>query len=151
MINISQTISAGHVYCVEHNSSKKKILELISKSASQISGDVKYQEILASLQSREKIGSTVICEGVAIPHARIPNFPRPLCVLVQLKNKIDFDEKQSSPVGIIISLLIPDHADQDHVAILSSLAKKLKEPRYLQGLIQANNEEQLFQAATNES
>ncbi len=126
---------------------KKKVLELISKLASEWDNDVKYQDILEALQKRERIGHTAIGHGVAIPHARIRGLKQPLCVIISLSNPINFAPKESAPVDLVFGLLVPQKKAEEHVEILGSLAEKLKNESYSKQLRQSQTDEELYRAA----
>ncbi|WP_423063675.1 PTS sugar transporter subunit IIA [Candidiatus Paracoxiella cheracis] len=126
---------------------KKKVLELISKLASEWDNDVKYQDILEALQKRERIGHTAIGHGVAIPHARIRGLKRPLCVIISLNNIINFAPKETAPVDLICGLLVPEEKAEEHVEILGALAEKLKDQSYCDKLRQSQTDEELYRAA----
>lgn len=100
-----------------------------------------------SLFARERLGSTGLGHGVAIPHGRIKGLKQPQAALFQLSSAIGFDAPDEQPVNLLIFLLVPEAATQKHLEILSEIAemlsdatlreklKNLSDPALLHGLI----------------
>lgn len=80
-----------------------------------------------SLFSRERLGSTGLGHGVAIPHGRIKGLKAPMAAVFQLLNPIGFDAPDELPVGLLIFLLVPEAATQKHLEILSEIAELLSD------------------------
>ena len=81
-----------------------------------------------SLFSRERLGSTGLGHGVAIPHGRIKGLKAPMAAVVQLANPIGFDAPDEQAVSLLIFLLVPEAATQKHLEILSEIAEMLSDP-----------------------
>ena len=80
-----------------------------------------------SLFSRERLGSTGLGHGVAIPHGRIKGLKSPMAALLQLARPIGFDAPDEQPVSLLIFLLVPEAATQKHLEILSEIAEMLSD------------------------
>jgi PTS system nitrogen regulatory IIA component len=80
------------------------------------------------LTAREQLGSTGLGKGVAIPHGRLRGLKRAAAAIVRLKNPIEFGSPDGQPVRLLVVLLVPEHATQQHLEILSELAQMLSEP-----------------------
>jgi PTS system nitrogen regulatory IIA component len=80
-----------------------------------------------SLFSRERLGSTGLGHGVAIPHGRIKGLKLPMAAVLQLANPIGFDAPDEQPVNLLIFLLVPESATQKHLEILSEIAEMLSD------------------------
>ena len=80
-----------------------------------------------SLFSRERLGSTGLGHGVAIPHGRIKGLKMPMAAVLQLANPIGFDAPDEQPVNLLIFLLVPESATQKHLEILSEIAEMLSD------------------------
>lgn len=80
-----------------------------------------------SLFARERLGSTGLGHGVAIPHGRIRGLKAPMAAVLQLLNPIGFDAPDDQPVGLLIFLLVPEAATQKHLEILSEIAELLSD------------------------
>lgn len=83
--------------------------------------------ITDSLFARERLGSTGLGHGVAIPHGRIKGLKQPLAAVFQLANPIGFDAPDEQPVRLMIFLLVPEAATQKHLEILSEIAELLSD------------------------
>jgi len=83
--------------------------------------------ITDSLFARERLGSTGLGHGVAIPHGRIKGLKQPMAAMFQLLNPIGFDAPDEKPVSLMIFLLVPEAATQKHLEILSEIAELLSD------------------------
>ncbi len=83
--------------------------------------------ITDSLFARERLGSTGLGHGVAIPHGRIKGLKAPMAALLQLSEPIGFDAPDEQPVNLLIFLLVPEAATQKHLEILSEIAELLSD------------------------
>ena len=101
--------------------SKKRLFE---QAAASISAefDLDQESVYRSLLAREKLGSTAIGHGVAIPHSRMSGCTEPLGCLILLSEGVDFGAPDGADVEIAFILLVPEAATQDHLDLLASLA-----------------------------
>ncbi|MGQ5525327.1 PTS sugar transporter subunit IIA [Chitinimonas sp. PSY-7] len=81
------------------------------------------EPVAQRLADREKLGSTGLGKGVAIPHARIPGLRAPLALFIRPEHPIAFDAPDGKPVGELLLLLVPEHANQDHLQLLADAAR----------------------------
>jgi len=93
--------------------------------------------IVDSLLAREKLGSTGLGQGIAIPHGRIKGLGEAQGVFVRLKTPIPFDAPDGKPVAQAFVLLVPEQATEQHLQILSELAQMFSEARFRESLAQA--------------
>ncbi|TVO85695.1 PTS IIA-like nitrogen regulatory protein PtsN [Shewanella algae] len=128
--------------------SKKKVLELISDLASAQYPTLSSQAIFESLLAREKMGSTGIGNGIAIPHGRLPDITEPIAVLVKCEEPISFDAIDNQPVDILFALLVPADQCQQHLSTLSAMAEKLSDKAILKQLRKSSDETELYQVIT---
>ncbi len=84
--------------------------------------------IVGFLNAREDLGSTALGAGVAIPHGRVKGLKHPIAAFFKLKDPIDFAAPDGGLVSILIFLLVPEKATQQHLEILSSIAQLLSDP-----------------------
>ncbi|HEY9102414.1 PTS sugar transporter subunit IIA [Chitinimonas sp.] len=80
-------------------------------------------QIAQRLMERERLGSTGLGKGVAIPHARLAGLQVPLAVFIRPESPIPFDAPDGKPVGELFLLLVPEHANQDHLQLLAAAAR----------------------------
>lgn len=111
--------------CVEASSKKRAFEEagLLFENLYQFSRAL----ITDSLFARERLGSTGLGHGVAIPHGRIKGLKAPMAAVFQLQQPIGFDAPDEQPVSLLIFLLVPEAATQKHLEILSEIAEMLSD------------------------
>jgi PTS system nitrogen regulatory IIA component len=93
------------------------------------------QKIRASLFAREQLGSTGLGLGVAIPHGRMRGLKRAVAAFVRLAEPVAFDAPDGRPVGLLVALLVPENATQEHLELLSELAQMLSDRELRDGLM----------------
>ena len=124
-------------------SSKAQALQAMSASASELAA-VPADTILNALLKREKLGSTGIGQGVAIPHTRIVGIDKPFAMVARLKQPIDFDSIDESPVDIVFLLLTPDEEPNKHLNVLACFSRKLRSPGVLDQMRAAKDAAPLY-------
>ncbi len=118
--------------------SKKNVLELISKIASDIS-ETNEGIIFEKLYEREKLGTTAFGNGIAIPHARIDNLPDTKIIILILETAIDFDSSDGKKVDLIVSLLAPNNENEMHIKLLSKIAEMLDDDNFREQIRNCSN------------
>ncbi|WP_413111149.1 PTS IIA-like nitrogen regulatory protein PtsN [Thaumasiovibrio sp. DFM-14] len=130
-------------------SSKKRALEIISEvAASHL--DLSPQQLFECMLSREKVGSTGIGNGIAIPHGRITSSDQAIGVLIQCEEPIQFDAIDNKPVDLLFALLVPDEQCKEHLKTLSAIAAKLSNKQICKQLRTAQSDSELYQILTAE-
>jgi PTS system nitrogen regulatory IIA component len=107
--------------------SKKQALQELAAHASRLTG-LDASAIYEALLQRERLGSTGIGEGVAIPHGKIPGLTRIFGLMARLEKPIDFEALDGQQADILFLLLAPEGAGADHLKALSRVARVLREP-----------------------
>lgn len=107
--------------------SKKRVLEFFSAFIAQNTPSLDSQEVFSRLIGRERLGSTGIGSGVAIPHARSPHCKTPIAGFLKLADAVDFDSIDGEPVDLVFVLLVPEEADEAHLALLAQVAGVLND------------------------
>lgn len=125
--------------------SKKRILEYIAELAQQQLPEVTEYSILEALMAREKLGSTGIGGGIAIPHGKLSHVVKPILVFVVSKEPIAFDAIDNQPVDIFCAILIPEDQCQAHLSTLSGIAKLLSQKELTKKIRNAQTNQQLYQ------
>jgi PTS system nitrogen regulatory IIA component len=104
------------------------------------SGDgLNGDQVTSSLHAREKLGSTGLGQGIAIPHGRIKGLREARGAFARLKTPIAFDAPDGRPVGNVFVLLVPEHATEQHLQLLSELAQMFSEKRFREALATATD------------
>ena len=141
MINIK--LDDSHISINDSCRSKKSILEKLSQLLSKSSG-INVNEIFTELYEREKLGSTSVGNGVALPHARIKGVEHPFVSIIILDNPIDFDNIDNLDVDIIVCLIVPYEETENHLALLSNLSEILDQISNRKKLRSARNSQQIM-------
>jgi len=102
--------------------------------------------ILGDILKREDLGSTGMGNGVAIPHARIPNLKKPFGILARLRKPIDFDAIDSQPVDLVFFLLLPVASEGKQLNALACVARKFRDPETVRHLRRAIDGTELYRA-----
>ncbi len=104
-------------------SSKKSILEYVAGMISGQVHELTVMQIFEGLLSRERLGGTGLCNGIAIPHCRISNIDRVYTTFITLQRPVDFDARDGQPVDLLFALIVPDDYTKEHLQILALLAE----------------------------
>lgn len=129
MNHFSQILSLENVVLDMDVSSKKRAFEqagLIFENNCGIARSIVSDNLFA----RERLGSTGLGHGVAVPHGRIKGLKAPLAAFVRLAEPIPFESPDSQPVNLLVFLLIPDHVTQQHLEILSEIAEMFSDEAF---------------------
>ncbi len=108
-------------------SSKKQLLQTLSEEAAELTG-LTAREVFDTILQREKLGSTGVGKGIAIPHGKFARFDRIVGIFARLEEPIDFDALDDEPVDLVFLLLAPESAGADHLKALSRIARVLRDP-----------------------
>jgi PTS system nitrogen regulatory IIA component len=137
LLNRSRTVA--RIGC----SSKKRILEHV---AHLIASDVTLSEeaLFSSLFEREKLGSTGVGDGVAIPHCRSAEVNEITGAFMTLESPVDYDAPDGKPVDIVFALIVPHHCTEGHLEALQAIASMLNQSELRQLIRRQTNNEQLF-------
>jgi PTS system nitrogen regulatory IIA component len=127
--------------------SKKRVLDNIAGIFSEKIGDIDAETLFQHIVAREKLGSTGIGEGIAIPHCRFDTGGRTLCACVTLESPIDYDSVDQRPVDVIFAMIVPEDSESSHLERLAELAKSLQNQSYVKALRESKNSRELFDNA----
>ena len=128
--------------------SKKRALEELSKLITEDQTQLNATEIFESLISRERLGSTGVGYGIAIPHGRIKNCKNITGAFIQLNQGVDFDAMDNQPVDILFALIVPEESTDEHLQVLALLASMFNDEDFRQKLRQSTNKEETYQLLT---
>lgn len=131
-------------------SSKKKLLEYLAGFIAEQLSDSSADDIYERLLNRERLGSTGIGEGIAIPHCRLKQCDQAMGVLLRLMEPVDYDAIDRKPVDLVFALLVPEEATEQHLQVLAMLARNFSEPTYREALRKAPDAQRFYQRALNE-
>ena len=123
-MKITDILKSSQVLLDEAITSKKQVLETIAKTASSVT-NCEQQIIFDALVERERLGTTGIGKGVAIPHARLAGLTELYCTFLRIK-PVDFESVDSKPVDLVFCLLVPEESGADHLKALARISKLLR-------------------------
>lgn len=160
-MKLTSFLSPAQIYCDVAISSKKRCLEIAGGYLTALieqtlvaSGDTSVSTAecfcFEQLIKREKLGCTAINQGVALPHAKLPDtlpelFKEPLAVFLRLENAINYEANDHKEVDLVLALLFPTHYCEQYRRYLPYVAEKLSDKNILKQLRHAENAEQIWQ------
>ena len=144
MIDFTQIISVGRIACRNNVSSKKRALEWLSEMIAEGLSGITKGEVFESFFNRERLGSTGLGHGVAIPHVRLQALNEPVAAFLQLKKGVDYDAIDAQPVTLIFALLVPEDSTSTHLNILAALAEMFNKESVCEQLRAAKSESEIM-------
>jgi PTS system nitrogen regulatory IIA component len=144
---IAGLLSPANVILDLEVGSKKRAFEMVG-AALEKTGGTPAGVIFDSLFAREKLGSTGLGEGIAIPHGRIKGLKEAIGCLVRMKTPITFDAPDGNPVSLMFVLLVPEQATDLHLQILGELAQMFSDRNLRQRLLACHDAAQAHQLVT---
>jgi len=141
---VKDIISPELIACKINASSKKRALEKISELLAKNNPAFNQQDIFESFLSREKLGSTALGHGVALPHGRLKSTDQTSGAFLQLDKGIDFDAEDQQPVDLIFAMLVPQESTEEHLKLLAQLAEMFSNKEFREKLRAAENNNELF-------
>ncbi|MDX1381695.1 MAG: PTS IIA-like nitrogen regulatory protein PtsN [Xanthomonadales bacterium] len=142
---VSDLLTPERIYPKVRSSSKKRLLEMISTALSRNSASLEDREVFDSLCSRERLGSTGLGKGVAIPHARVSGCSAPQAVFLRLARPLAFDAADGKPVDLVFVLAVPESCTDDHLKLIAQIAELFSDPDLLERLREAPDSSALLQ------
>jgi len=124
--------------------SKKKALETLADLLSGGDSSINAELIYAKLLERERLGSTGMTNGIALPHARITGLTSSKGAFIHLKENIDFDSMDKQRTDLVFALLVPENATQEHLELLSTLAKFFSDTKNTDFIRSANTSDEVL-------
>ena len=146
---ISRHLQASHIVLDAPYTNKKRAFEAIAQlfeDHNKLARSAAYD----ALFTRERMGSTGLGQGVAIPHGRVKGLKDTLCAVIRLANPIPFEAPDDLPVQLMIVLMVPENANQKHLDLLGELAQLLSSASFRDSLLSAaspNDVHRLFLTA----
>lgn len=147
-MQLSTILSPGRTLCGMPGNSKKRTLLEVARFIANDIGGINADELFDKLIARERLGSTSLGQGIAIPHCRIKSCHQVVGSLIKLDNSIDFDAIDGNRVDLLFVLLVPEQAHDEHLKVLAALAERFSNADYCQSLRDATNHNELYSNAT---
>ncbi len=146
-MHISDILTPERTFHSAYGQSKKRIFEFLASELVEDSKPAHMQRILDAFMARERLGSTGLGQGIAIPHCRLDSCTQCKGALLTLAQGIEFDAPDKQPVDLLFVLLVPGEATDEHLQILAELAKRFSNPGYCESLRNSEDAKALYQAA----
>jgi nitrogen PTS system EIIA component len=143
-MKLTEILGADRVVSGTAVTSKKKALEELSNLLAQGAASLTGQEVFNSLTGREKLGSTGLGHGVAIPHGRVASVDRSIGAFMRLKHPVDYDSHDGNPVDLIFGLLVPQSATEAHLKHLAAVAEMFSDDAFCAKLRAAQDNASLY-------
>jgi PTS system nitrogen regulatory IIA component len=127
--------------------SKKQVLQDLAEEAANLT-KLHARDIFETLLQRERLGSTAVGRGIAIPHGQVAGLQRIVSVFARLQPPIDFEAPDEEPVDLVFLLLVPEHAGADHLKALARVSRLLREPQAIEMLRAAHDRATMYAILT---
>jgi len=125
--------------------SKKAALEILSDTLTYQEPNLNKNKILDALLAREKLGSTGLGEGIAIPHCRMEDLENINVTMLKLEEGVEYDASDDKPVFFLFCLVVPEDANEEHLELLASLAELLDNEQLRKSIQKSSNARELYQ------
>lgn len=142
MIDLTALLQNGVVLPELRAQSRKQVLKALCAELSTVT-EIDHREILDAVLERERLGSTGVGEGVAIPHARLEGLSAPIGAFARLSEPVDFEAVDDRPCDLVFMLLAPMTAGADHLRALAAVSRAFREASIRAALRGAGTREQV--------
>ena len=143
MLNLKELLNTNSFLFLENPTSKKMVFDNICNEAF-LKFNIDKNLLLNNLIKREKIGTTTIGNGIAIPHVQNDHISNPLCIVTILSEGLDFDAIDNNPVDLIVFLILPDWSKSENLQILAQVSRLLRNSEITDKLRGCKSEESAF-------
>lgn len=129
MVTLDQILAPERVRCNVPAGSRKRTLQVLGEIFADADPELSALSVFDRLVARERLGSTGLGEGCALPHARVPGLGRTLAAFLRLRAGVDFDSPDHEPVDLVFGLLVPEESTDEHLEILAAIAGVFSDER----------------------
>jgi PTS system nitrogen regulatory IIA component len=147
-MKLSEIISRDSIVPDLKARDKAGVLRELAKAICKVEASLKEDSLVKLLEERERLGSTGIGEGVAIPHGKINGIDRPLMCFGRSKQGVDFDSMDAKPVYLFFLLVAPENSAGAHLKVLAKIAKMLKNSGLRKRLLEARDTDEIYSIIT---
>lgn len=149
-MKISELLNPGAVVAEIQSREKGKVLEELTDALVACDDSLQRDEVIKVLQERERLGSTGIGDGVAIPHGKLKGIPELMLAFGRSRDGVDFDSMDGKPAHLFFLLIAPEESVGVHLKTLARISKLLKDSSIRQHLLDAEGQEGLYQIILDE-
>ena len=129
MVTLDQILAPERVRSNVPAGSRKRTLQVLGEIFADAAPELSALSVFDRLVARERLGSTGLGEGCALPHARVPGLGRTLAAFLRLRAGVDFDSPDHEPVDLVFGLLVPEESTDEHLEILAAIAGVFSDAR----------------------
>jgi len=148
-MQIVDLIEPNRVACSEDVNSKKRALEQLSHLIVDGHESLSQLDVFESLIARERLGSTGLGKGTAIPHGRLKSGGKVVAAFIKLSQGVDYDAPDGQPVDLFCALLVPPESTEEHLEILSALSEMFSSQDVRDNLRHATKPQELYELLVN--
>ena len=146
-MELSELISSKSIIATLKVGSKKQALQELSQIAEEITG-VSSRDIFGTVLQRERLGSTGVGQGIAIPHGKLEGLDKLFAIFARLETPISYDSMDDQPVDLIFLLLAPESAGADHLKALARISRTLRDPSITEKLRNSDSSKAIYSILT---
>ena len=143
MLNLEELLNPNSFLLIQNPTSKKMVFEKICSEAFE-KYNIDKNFLLNNLIKREKIGTTTLGNGIAIPHVQNDKIMKPSCIVAILSDGLDFDALDNNPVDLIVFLILPEVSKSENLQILAQVSRLLRNTDITDKLRGCRSEESAF-------
>ena len=144
-MQLNDYITPNTIACLQSASSKKRALEVLSHFLALTQPALNETDVFDKLLERERLGSTGLGEGVAIPHCRMKAATQAMVALVTLDQGIDFDARDGKAVDLLFALVVPEDCNETHLKLLATAAEMFSDAVFCSSLRACTNGQDLYE------
>lgn len=148
-MDIDHIITVDRISCHQDVSSKKRALELMCDLLATDQALLDENQIFSCMLERERLGSTGVGHGVAIPHSRMDGVEKAIVAMATLETPIEYDSPDDEPVDILFALLVPLDCTNEHLDILASAANMFSDTSLCERIRAADSSEEIYDVLMN--
>jgi PTS system nitrogen regulatory IIA component len=148
-MQLSQYLKSNTIACKQPANSKKRALEILSQYLALSQPDLNESDVFDHLVERERLGSTGLGEGVAIPHCRMAGAEQAMIAMITLDQGIDFDARDGKPVDLLFALVVPEDCTETHLKLLATAAEMFSDSEFCAHLRACRSSEPLYELLLN--
>lgn len=144
MIPLDQVLTTERVFTGTFGASKKRVLQTLAERLASAVPGVTELDLFDQLIARERLGSTGLGQGIALPHCRLANIDRPVAALVKLDEAVDFESPDRQPVDLMFALVVPETATDEHLQLLAAVVERFNDTDTVSALRDSRDPDELY-------
>lgn len=144
MIPLDQVLTVERVFVGAFGASKKRVLQTLAERLASAVPGVTELDLFDQLIARERLGSTGLGQGIALPHCRLANIDQPVAALVKLDEAVDFESPDRQPVDLMFALVVPEAATDEHLQLLAAVVERFNDSETVAALRDTRDPNELY-------